>query len=84
MNPPGFNGDSTVNGALDNDVAISERLQGAEGGGGDALRDARAANGGNPTPEEAEMLSELRAVCERHLNVLARSVKGAGLIGDRC
>ena len=47
------------------------------------LFEMRAANDGNPTPEEAEMLSELRAVCEQHLNVLARSVeRGAGLIGE--
>lgn len=82
VNPPGFNGDSTVNGALDNDVAISERLQGAEAAA-EMLFEMRAANDGNPTPEEAEMLSELRAVCEQHLNVLARSVeRGAGLIGE--
>jgi hypothetical protein len=47
------------------------------------LFEMRAANDGNPTPEEAEMLSELRAVCEQHLNVLARSVeRGAGLISE--
>ena len=82
VNPPGFNGDSTVNGALDNDVAVSERLQGAEAAA-EMLFEMRAANDGNPTPEEAEMLSELRAVCEQHLNVLARSVeRGAGLISE--
>lgn len=82
VNPPGFNGDSTVNGALDNDVAIAERLQGAEAAA-EMLFEMRAANDGNPTPEEAEMLSELRAVCEQHLNVLARSVeRGAGLISE--
>jgi len=64
VNPPGFNGDSTINGALDNDVAVSERLQGAEAAA-EMLFEMRAANDGNPTPEEAEMLSELRAVCER-------------------
>ena len=61
VNPPGFNGDSTINGALDNDVAVSERLQGAEAAA-EMLFEMRAANDGNPTPEEAEMLSELRAV----------------------
>ena len=82
VNPPGFNGDSTINGALDNDVAVSERLQGAEAAA-EMLFEMRAANDGNPTPEEAEMLSELRAVCEQHLNVLARSVeRGAGLISE--
>ena len=82
VNPPGFNGDSTVNGALDNDVAIAERLDGAEAAA-EMLFEMRAANDGNPTPEEAEMLSELRAVCEQHLNVLARSVeRGAGLISE--
>ena len=82
VNPPGFNGDSTVNGALDNDVAVSERLQGAEAAA-EMLFEMRAANDGNPTPEEAEMLSELRAVCEQHLNVLSRSVeRGAGLISE--
>ena len=74
VNPPGFNGDSTINGALDNDVAVSERLQGAEAAA-EMLFEMRAANDGNPTPEEAEMLSELRAVCEQHLNVLAMSVE---------
>jgi len=82
VNPPGFNGDSTINGALDNDVAVSERLQGAEAAA-EMLFEMRAANDGHPTPEEAEMLSELRAVCEQHLNVLARSVeRGAGLISE--
>ena len=82
VNPPGFNGDSTINGALDNDVTVSERLQGAEAAA-EMLFEMRAANDGNPTPEEAEMLSELRAVCEQHLNVLARSVeRGAGLISE--
>lgn len=82
VNPPGFNGDSTINGALDNDVAVSERLQGAEAAA-EMLFEMRAANDGNPTSEEAEMLSELRAVCEQHLNVLARSVeRGAGLISE--
>ena len=82
VNPPGFNGDSTINGALDNDVAVSERLQGAEAAA-EMLFEMRAANDGHPTPEEAEMLSELRAVCEEHLNVLARSVeRGAGLISE--
>jgi hypothetical protein len=67
---------------LDNDVAVSERLQGAEAAA-EMLFEMRAANDGNPTPEEAEMLSELRAVCEQHLNVLARSVeRGAGLISE--
>ena len=82
VNPPGFNGDSTINGALDNDVAVSERLQGAEAAA-EMLFEMRAANDGNPTPEEAEMLSELRAVCEQHLNVLARSVeRGVGEEGE--
>jgi hypothetical protein len=61
---------------------VSERLQGAEAAA-EMLFEMRAANDGNPTPEEAEMLSELRAVCEQHLNVLARSVeRGAGLISE--
>ena len=59
-------------------VSLAERLD-AAAAAAEILFEMRASGGGVALgSEEADMLTQLRVVCEDHLNVLARTVEGGG------
>jgi hypothetical protein len=47
------------------------------------MRASGGADGGALGDEEADMLTQLRVVCEDHLNVLARTVEGGGVTNEQ-